>query len=490
MKSKKSKNLEAGFNHPNHAKPRTRREFMAQGLLGSTGFVMAPTVLGLMESKAFGLECNSDAPTANLAPAFLCFDLAGGGNIAGGNVMVGKKNGQSDFITDYSSLGVPMGMHPKNAGQTNSEFGLMFHSRSAFLKGMLATTTAATRAKTDGFVMCAASADDANINPFNPTYWINKAGAKGSLTSLVGSANTDSGGFSISPTASKNPAARPVRIVSPAEAQSLVRLGKLADILNTDNAKKILKAVESMSASHLAKFQQKDLPDQIRDLVQCGYIKSSDMITQFTPESVNPSTNTALAGVFNGIATNPDERAVATMLNLMIKGFVGAATFQKGGFDYHDGTRATGETRDEQAGQLIGKSLEAAALSNRDLTIYVFTDGGVFSSGAIDSSTAGGGKGVWTGDSGVRSATFMLHYSAAGRVKISNPSRQIGFYKDNGSVDTAATKISDDVTTMTKAVVANYLALSGREGDLAKVVGDDPFGADLGEYLMFTKDRG
>ncbi len=38
---------------------------------------------------------------------FICFDLAGGGNIAGSNVLVGGPNGQLDFLSvaGYSKLG-------------------------------------------------------------------------------------------------------------------------------------------------------------------------------------------------------------------------------------------------------------------------------------------------------------------------------------------------------------------------------------------------
>ena len=56
-----------------------------------------------------------------------------------------------------------------------------------------------------------------------------------------------------------------------------------------------------------------------------------------------------------------------------------------------------------------------------------------------------------------------------------------------GSVDGGVNKISTSVESLTKAVVANYLALHGKEGDLAKVVGDNPFGMDLEKYLAFTK---
>ena len=50
----------------------------------------------------------------------------------------------------------------------------------------------------------------------------------------------------------------------------------------------------------------------------------------------------------------------ASVMKLVINGYAGAGTIALGGFDYHDGTRATGETRNFQAGQMIGAVLEYA----------------------------------------------------------------------------------------------------------------------------------
>jgi hypothetical protein len=45
---------------------------------------------------------------------FICFDLSGGGNIAGSNVLVGGPGGQLDFLSvaGYNKLGLPGTMVP------------------------------------------------------------------------------------------------------------------------------------------------------------------------------------------------------------------------------------------------------------------------------------------------------------------------------------------------------------------------------------------
>ena len=61
-------------------------------------------------------------------------------------MLVGKEGGQLDFLSTqgYSKQGLPGDMLPNNATTNfvNTEFGLAFHSDSAFLRGMLEKTSA------------------------------------------------------------------------------------------------------------------------------------------------------------------------------------------------------------------------------------------------------------------------------------------------------------------------------------------------------------
>jgi hypothetical protein len=485
----KSKSQLSQFIVNNGHKPKSRREFVAQGYFGITTLVAGQSLLGsLLAGRAYGADCKSSAPAAGEGPTpFLVFDLAGGANFAGSNIMVGKTGGQLDFIADYSTLGLPASMHPKNPGQLNNELGLQFHSDSALLRGIKSIAQPATLANVDGVIFCAASGDDTANNPHNPTYWINKAGADGALVGIVGTRASESGGNSRAPASSVNPAARPAVVTRPEDAMGLASLGKLATLLRPARAEMIMKAVERMSAAQLARFQEKDVPSQVKELVQCGYLESSDLINRFDANSLNARQDPMVTAVFD--MANADSARIGAIAKLLLDGNAGAATVTLPGYDYHDNTRATGEQRDFQAGVQIGRALELAARKQKDLAIYLYTDGGVTSSGQLDNSANGRGKGVWRGDSGQRSATVMLVYKKDGKPEIRNGQRQIGVYKEGGAVDNAFNLISNSVENVTKAVVANYLALSGREGELAKIVGNDPFGSNLEKYLAFSKLR-
>ena len=107
--SKKSKalGLHEPLRHQDHSRPRTRREFVAQGFLTGAATVIAPTLAGMLaypraaratlaaDIQAAVTACNITTG-AGLIP-FICFDLAGGGNIAGSNVLVGGPGGQTRF---------------------------------------------------------------------------------------------------------------------------------------------------------------------------------------------------------------------------------------------------------------------------------------------------------------------------------------------------------------------------------------------------------
>ena len=170
--SKKSKvrGLNEPFLHQDHPRPRTRREFLAQGFLTGAGTVIAPTLAGMLAyPRAARATLASDIQNAvsacNITTGagkipFICFDLAGGGNIAGSNVLVGGPHGQLDFLSvaGYSKLGLPGSMVP-NASAAGSfvdaSFGLRYHSDSAHLRGMKLRASAATMAGTTGTISSA-----------------------------------------------------------------------------------------------------------------------------------------------------------------------------------------------------------------------------------------------------------------------------------------------------------------------------------------------
>jgi hypothetical protein len=312
-------------------------------------------------------------------------------------------------------------------------------------------------------------------------YGINKAGADGELLTLIGSQNSDSGGNSMAPAGMINPKVRPTKIDRPSDVTGLVDTGKLVGLLSQQDAVAVMESIERISAMKLGKVDTKISTDAVvKDLVKCGYVKSADLVDRYgNPATLNPSIDTNIVGS-GGIFTqaefdNDGEfQKTASVMKLVTNGFAGAGTISMGGFDYHTGDRSTGELRDLRAGRCIGACLEYAARVGVPLMVYVFSDGSLASNGMVDDSVDGRGKGVWTGDNSDTAASFFLVYSPTARPTLlgATPSaqarhQQIGWFRDDGSVETASSPSANNVNLLAETVILNYMALHGEQGNFA-----------------------
>ncbi len=94
-----------------HGRPATRREFLARGLIAGTATVFLPSIATLLAREVHaqtGCQIASGGTLGAGKIPFLAIDQAGGANIAGSNVMVGKAGGQLDFLdpAGYAKLGL------------------------------------------------------------------------------------------------------------------------------------------------------------------------------------------------------------------------------------------------------------------------------------------------------------------------------------------------------------------------------------------------
>src|SRR5215831_19307549 len=83
----------APYRHADHPRPVTRRQFLAQGFIAGSAWLVAPSLLGLLKSSEARAQavvsCGLGAAGGKVP--FLVFDLAGGASIAGSNVLVGTQ---------------------------------------------------------------------------------------------------------------------------------------------------------------------------------------------------------------------------------------------------------------------------------------------------------------------------------------------------------------------------------------------------------------
>ena len=504
--------------HENHKRPVTRRDFVAAGLLSAPAVIMAPAWLAAvlrsgnanalstdMQALLAANQCNVPSAAAAISSVpFICFDLTGGANLVGSEVLVGVQGGQSNLLSavGYAKLGLPGNMLPTSSGFISNALGLLWHSDGAILRGILSkVTTAATAAGTNGAVICALSQNDTANNPHNPMYGIAKAGAKGRLLTLIGDYSTVSGGYSAAPTALIDPALQPTKISQPSDAVALVKSGSgTADPL----AVAVLESVTRISggttpynpsatdptAAFTGKLARPTVTSagvqfyadpaadaNLKNQIRCAYVKSANTADAFGSSSLDPTQDVNIIGGASPIFTAADfsdsEFArTATVMKLVLNGYAGAGTITLGAFDYHDSTRATGETRNFKAGQMIGAVLEYAQRVGSPVMIYVFSDGSVSATSSIDSSTAGRGKFGWQGDNQDTASTFFLVYSPKGRPQLLNgaASQQIGYFSADGSVVPTSSPAANAVNQLVQVVILNYMGLLGTSSQFSTLL--------------------
>lgn len=488
--------------HTDHPRPRTRRQFLQQGFIGGTGMVMGGGVLSLFaDPRSAWADISSDIQALGAAKGcpvggqvgqnipVICFDLAGGANMVGSNVLAGTDDSIGSYLNSplsaagYSKMGIPGDMLPGqvdataagNGDFTNTDFGLAFHADSGFVRGMLEKAPSAV-GLCDGALIPARSGNDTQNNPHNPMYglakyMIDNSGGDpiGDVTALVGSQNSDSGGRSMAPGALIDLTLRPTKVDRPSDVTGLVDTGNLTGILN--DPADVVAVMESMARLSDKKVANINANTVVKDLIDCGYINAADIADKFAGRDVNPDDRNDPLGkivgtgrIFTEAEFDGDRefRKTASVMKMVIDGHAGAGTIAMGGYDYHTGNRSVGELRDLRVGRCIGAVLEYAAQMSTQVMIYVFSDGSVASNGNLDNSADGRGKGVWTGDNSSTAASFFLHYRPAaqgGRVSVIR--QQIGSFNTGGSVVVGSSPASNNVNLLVNTVILNYMLLNG-----------------------------
>jgi hypothetical protein len=540
---RKLRHPDAPQRHENHRRPMTRRELIAQGFMTGGATVLTTGLAGLFanprtalaqlaEDLAFDanlLGCGVDRSGTKIP--FICIDLAGGANLAGSNVLVGRGGalGQLDTLSTagYSKLGVPGDQIPGVAEATASatgtsnglhadvSLGLAFHSDSAFLRGMYASfrgDAAAIAAGTNGAVIPARSENDTGNNPHNPLYGIQRAGAEGSILTLIGSQNTDSGGNSMAPAMMINPEFRPTKVDRPSDVTGLVGTSDRPKRLSHQDEVAVTEAIYRLSKRRMDSNVSTGLPitrDQVvEELVKCGYLDAAYTKEKFGNVVLNPATDTDIVSDAGGIFTSAEFtanstdgnefRKTASVMKMVIDGYAGAGCITMGGYDYHGGMRQEGETKDFRAGRCMGAILAYAMRRAKPVMLYVFSDGSLSSNGVIDNSVAGRGKGEWTSDNQDTAAPFFLVYNPPTRGPrptlittqglTAAQHQQLGAFSADGNVSRSGTPGANNVNLLVYMILLNYMALNGDQGQFTTVFPNHGLGdpALLDRYIAFS----
>ncbi len=460
------------FEHLHNKKLVTRREMLAAGLIPFAARVTLPALGALLTRNATADELICKAAAASdLCPVVL-LNLSGGASLPS-NYIVHTK--ELELMPTYSKLGLGSG-----AGlRISQEFGnsVPFSSSSGILSGIRAVTEAGTRAKTSFVGVCLKSQDDSAGNRLDISGIVNRSGYLGKILPNLGRSQTDTGtklGFAY---VKPNPPLAVSRFSDLIGALSVSgSLGKLSQ----QQKVQMFNSIQNLNITQARKLSSLTGGSLMSGLIQCAGLDNNKIVAADVDSlNLDPIANAAYSdvwGITAATSKNSQDYVFASMVYNAINGNAGAISLEMGGYDYHDNTRTSGDTKDQQAGQVIGRILQSFSLMNRKGFVIVTTDG------STTSEVSDQGGTPWKSDSGNNSVSYLMGFDPFG----AHPTKafQIGGFQ-NQVVDEKAT-LGGATELSAAAFYANYMAFNNRTADVEKFLPGVFSTADLNKILMFT----
>lgn len=446
-----------------HRKPVTRREFLAHGIIPFAASSLMPGVLSLFGTPfgahAAGAEKCPDS--TGILPSFITLNLSGGPGLSGNFI---PRDAGGNLLSSYSKIGggtsgniqlapeFAVGNQPGPFGANTASGG----GPAGFLVGLRAGAPTAL-ANTSVLGVCVQSADDSSNNASDASGMVFKAGLVGSILPNMGTESTATG---INARAALVSPPNPLPVNSVTDIANAIGYTAALRNLTGDQKAKVAKLVANLSTSQSRKLASIPSTVAVQDLVSCAGVKNVSLLSGNGAPAL-PAELQTVWGVAANTAANNDNNIFANMVFNSLVGNGGVVSLNLGGYDYHDGSRTTGDAKDNAAGLVVGRILESAKALNKRVFVYVTADGATTSN---DSDTPGS---AWVSDRGSGGLYMAFMFDPAARPQTTG--LQIGNYT-SGQVADESTPIGSDPAAASMAVFANYLKWSNRMDLYQKVV--------------------
>lgn len=462
---------------PGHKIPQTRREFLSSGLMKFGGMMFLPSIINVVAQSnfAYAAECEDDGGgggQSNTLTPFITINLAGGAML-GANFVPMDAGGQ--VLGSYDKMGLGTGA----SLPIEREFGnvpFAGNGISKVLTGIRNTASAATIANTAFVGVNVRTRDDSSANKLDASGMVAAAGLAGAKLPNLGRRDSDTG------------IRQSVAFVKPPVPLIVNRFQDLVGAsggftnalgnLSRDQQISLFKNLDKLSMEQTRRLASLSGGENLKGLVECAGKKNVDVISS-NNDTLDPRQDQrGIAGVWNAANANDNSQDLifCSMAYNVLNGNASTAALELGGYDYHNNTRTRGDAADLNAGELIGKALETAALMGQKLFLYVTTDG------SCSSTVSNSPNSPWRSDRGSAGVVYMLAYDPAGRPPTKN--FQLGNFT---SGQTANDQFVTGGTAEKAAagVFANYLKFSGRIDLLNKVIPNTFSNADLDQVVLF-----
>ena len=474
------KNIIPFWARTGHQAPVTRRELLAAGLIPFAASLLVPKWTKLLLPSAAEAAASCAVPSSGMIP-LITLNLSGGAAMAG-NFVPMDKAGQ--LLPNYDLVGLGDNQVPIAREFGNVPFAGVNPANGVLISKMLQGIREMgpdSLGRTAFVGVPVRSRDDSSENKFSIDGLTSKAGLVGSDLPNLGTNSNSATGVSQKAAVLKTPAPLTVSGLNSITG-SLGYAGAIGGSLNNSQKLSLAKLINNLSQSQTAKLQALKNSTDVNSVLECAGIKSIDLVNK-TP-AVDPRLDAAIGTQLStlwGITANTgnsDRNLIfSSVVYNVLKGNSGSGALQLGGYDYHDNTRTTGDTKDLDAGRSIGRILQMAHLMNKPIFIYVTSDG------AVSSAQTNARDSVWKSDRGSASVAYMLYFNPTGRAPTKN--FQIGqFTSGQVADDTFITGGNPEVAAT--AVFANYLQLNNQMNLFSTIVPSNIFSvANLNQVLMF-----
>jgi hypothetical protein len=464
-----------------HGNPFTRREMLASGLIPFAASFAMPSWMRLFANagvaQAEDLICTKEGSSL---PAFIQIKV-NGGFAAGMNFVANAAGGQ--MVQDFSKYGggtaanLPLVTEFANKAQ--------FYSQSQFLAGVRAGVGAMglnTLAKSVFVGVPCRIGDDSQVQKLGLVGAVSKAELAGTILPAMGVEATATG---LQATAAINPGTEPPLRVGRQEdiAGSLGVSGVLAGLSQTQK-EKLFRTIQNVTTAQTASLKGLNGAQTLSRLIQCANISNTNLISNPANLNISPLANAQFAtlwGLTANTATSAQNYVFGSMVWNALNGNAGAVGLSMGGYDYHDGTRSSGDAKDNALGMVVGRALQSMALLQKAGFIVVCTDGAVTS--AI-SSTPGQ---PWTSDGGGTSCIYAIYYDPTRNVTTNG--FQIGQMTSKGVADESFIT-GGNPEMAAGAVLLNYLSVAYGAQAVTRfesVAGNRPFSPDQIDKILTIK---
>ncbi len=446
----------------------TRRDFLSAGVIPFAASIMAPTVLSMLFKSASAM---ADCPTVSsggsvLAP-YINLHLSGGW--AGySHLLPITTSGLVPDSLSLMGLGSRSVMDLPRAGSTtgNKYDSFMGVNRWFFNSGFykaLSTQLAGTgvEAKTAIFTVCVQSRDDSDENRIGADGLISKAGLVGSNVGTI-----INGGRGNVPAFIAPPS--PLSVGTVADLSNAVSIAEPLGSMTNSQKLKLFGLLKSLSDSRANALLTSTANGAIvKELTGCATqanFDSADNPAPITDPSIaNTQGYNDIWGINAGTNGGDRNKVFASCAYNALNRQAGAVDLRIGGYDYHDNTRTTGDTRDSEAGTIVGRLLRSAQASGSKLFLVVTSDGAVRSADSATDIAA-----PWTSDRGQAGIKLVFAFDPAGRPNLMSGTdagvmvNQIGSFTQGQAADMNYLNGKWSVEAATLAVFANYLKFSGQ----------------------------